>query len=416
MADTGAPGIRTWADIASSHKGNNRSITLFTEQGFEQTRRAKQAENIIRSLNANSVIFDFGTNLPSKETAYRTIMQLGPIIGIRTIGRSRNPRALLIEVRFGNDETKQKAINEGITYDNHTYLATPALAADADIVKVNFKELPFVEPEPLHASLKNTMRHYRKVSQIRVYVDPATGLYEGEATVILDITPPADYMNDDDDEPYYKPLTSSWKNAPPLCRYCKKEGHKKDDCPKMIDMECYYCHTKGHQQRNCHVRRADEKRKRYAEKIDHMSAEELLATYPEITQTFETLQQEHKKNKQQLTQQMPQQQQSFNTDLTTIITPLPTKKKDSTDTANDDDSEMKDADTAYQHNNGETAETAPTPKRLRTTKESSTNLTAKQQQSNITPIPDSLLSTNNNISSPINNGKGTESSGPNPLD
>ncbi|KAI7854810.1 hypothetical protein BDC45DRAFT_418937, partial [Circinella umbellata] len=84
-------------------------------------------------------------------------------------------------------ETKQKAINEGITYDNQTYLATPALAADADIVKVNFKELPFVEPEPLHASLKNTMRHYGKVSQIRVYVDPATGLYEGKATVILDI-------------------------------------------------------------------------------------------------------------------------------------------------------------------------------------------------------------------------------------
>ncbi|KAG2215583.1 hypothetical protein INT45_006815 [Circinella minor] len=118
MADTGAPGIRTWADIASAHKGNNHSITLFTEQGFEQTRHAKQAENIIHSLNANSVIFDFHTNLPSKETAYHTIMQLGPIIGIRTIGRSCNPRTLLIEVRFGDDEIKQKAIHEGITYDN----------------------------------------------------------------------------------------------------------------------------------------------------------------------------------------------------------------------------------------------------------------------------------------------------------
>ncbi|KAI7860245.1 hypothetical protein BDC45DRAFT_529859 [Circinella umbellata] len=186
-----------------------------------------QVDNVLIGLNANSVIFDFSTNLPSKEAAYQTIMmQLGPIIGICTIGRFHNTQALLIEVRFRDEAAKLKAINDGILYHNHTYLAMPALAVDANITKVNFKELPFMEPELLHASLKNTMHHYGKVSQIRVYVDSATDLYEGEVTVILDITPPVDDMNNDANEPYYKPLTHEiyfdnwdamylalWKNA-----------------------------------------------------------------------------------------------------------------------------------------------------------------------------------------------------------
>ncbi|KAI7857533.1 hypothetical protein BDC45DRAFT_423810, partial [Circinella umbellata] len=82
-------------------------------------------------------------------------------------------------------DSKQKAINDSVSYDNNTYHATPALAADAHISKVNFKELPFVEPEHLHVSLHNTISHYGRVSQICVYVDPATSLYEGEATVIF---------------------------------------------------------------------------------------------------------------------------------------------------------------------------------------------------------------------------------------
>ncbi|KAG2215584.1 hypothetical protein INT45_006816 [Circinella minor] len=194
-------------------------------------------------------------------------------------------------------------------YDNHTYLATPALAADADIVKVNFKELPFVEPEPLHASLKNTMHYYGRVSQIHMYVDLATGLYEGEAMVILDITPLTDYMSDDD-EPYYKPLTrkiffDNWDaNIPSIMEKCP---------PSMLLLQ-----SRSHQQRNCRVRKEDEKCKRYTAKIDRMSADELLATYPKLTQKIQNLQEQPQKQQQQQKEQAGKQQQSAN-GITTLL-------------------------------------------------------------------------------------------------
>ncbi|KAI7854808.1 hypothetical protein BDC45DRAFT_569049 [Circinella umbellata] len=179
------------------------------------------------------------------------------------------------------------------------------------------------------------MRHYGRVSQIRVYVDPATGLYEGEVTIILDITPPTDYM-------------TLWKNAPPLCRYCKAEGHKKDVCPKMIDMEYYNCHTKGHQQCNCRVQKEDEKRKRYADKIDHMTTDELLATYIELTQKIQNLQEPSKKQQQQQKEQEGKQQQSVN-EINTQLPPPSVNTNKINEPPSDADSEMKEAAKAFIH-------------------------------------------------------------------
>lgn len=61
---------RSWANVV-----RNKGITLvFEETGNEEARRTRQAEAILtRALNANAVIFDFGTNLPSKAEAYRAM-------------------------------------------------------------------------------------------------------------------------------------------------------------------------------------------------------------------------------------------------------------------------------------------------------------------------------------------------------
>ncbi|KAI9490703.1 hypothetical protein BDB00DRAFT_741702, partial [Zychaea mexicana] len=156
-------------------------------------------------------------------------------------------------------------INDGVTYLDHPqpYRATKAVSVDAELVKVNFKHLPFISPEALSAGLQNTMENYGKVCQIRLYRESGTGIFEGEATVIIDITPPDNAMRDDGN-PYYMPLRrfiefdnwgqkfpASWKNCPPICRYCSKEGHRGRDCPKLDPVECYYCRQTGHIQRNC---------------------------------------------------------------------------------------------------------------------------------------------------------------------
>ncbi|KAI7847493.1 hypothetical protein BDC45DRAFT_416056, partial [Circinella umbellata] len=103
------------------------------------------------------------------------------------------------------------------------------------IIKVNFQHLPFVNRQALEASLKQTMGDYGRVIQVCIYVEPETNTFEGEATVFLDVTPPPEVMLADDCT-HYQTLTrmihfdnwnesfpASWKNAPPLCRYCHKK-------------------------------------------------------------------------------------------------------------------------------------------------------------------------------------------------
>ena len=278
-------GSRSWANVVK-----NRSITLFEEEGYEEARRARQAESILaRALNTNAVIFDFGTNIPSKAEAYRTLQQIGPVYGARTISRSRNPRSLLIEVRYEEDHHRDRAIEVGVTYDNVNYRATRALTLDAEITKVNFSSLPFLPQQAIRDGLEETMSLYGRVCQIRLYVEPETGIFEGEATVILDRSPPAGAMVSDD-EPHYRPLTrfipidrwgelypASWKNAPPICRYCNQEGHRKSSCPKLQDILCFHCNQPGHFRRQCPALRKKEKTLRF---IDNASDTQLLDTYP----------------------------------------------------------------------------------------------------------------------------------------
>ncbi|CDH54789.1 predicted protein [Lichtheimia corymbifera JMRC:FSU:9682] len=147
---------RSWANVVK-----NKSITLYEEEDYEEACRARQAETILaRALNTNAVIFDFGTNIPSKVEAYRTITQIGPILGARIISRSRNPKALLIEVRYEDDKHRDQAIDVGVTYDNITYRATRALTLDAEITKVNFSSLPFLPQEAIRQGLEETMSLY----------------------------------------------------------------------------------------------------------------------------------------------------------------------------------------------------------------------------------------------------------------
>ncbi|KAI9484706.1 hypothetical protein BDB00DRAFT_933488 [Zychaea mexicana] len=195
-------GRRSWANVVRS-----KSDTIFTANGFEQTRRSHQAESILaRALNVDAVIFDFGTDLPSKAEA---------------------PKApLLVEAH----EATLKAIKNCVIYkDNaHPYRATKAISVDADL---------------------------GKGCQIRLYRELETGIFKGEATVILDITSPADAMREDG-QPYYMPLRrfiefDNWEelpaNLPPLLR----RGASGKDCPKLEPVECYYCRQPGHIQRNC---------------------------------------------------------------------------------------------------------------------------------------------------------------------
>ncbi|KAI9484486.1 hypothetical protein BDB00DRAFT_943069 [Zychaea mexicana] len=133
-------------------------------------------------LNANAVIFDFTTDLPSKAAAYAEIKKLGLVLGASTIPRSRNPRDMLIEVRYKHEESIDWAISEGVMYHNINYRATRAISVDSDIIKVNLRQLPFIEEHILQASIRNTVQDYGRVCQISLYGKPTTSIFKGETT------------------------------------------------------------------------------------------------------------------------------------------------------------------------------------------------------------------------------------------
>ncbi|KAJ8661457.1 hypothetical protein O0I10_002723 [Lichtheimia ornata] len=178
-----------------------------------------------------------------------------------------------------------KALTDGVTYDGVTYRATRALSADAEITKVNFSHLPFLAQDVIEQVLKNAMSAYGRVCQIRLYVEPESETFEGEATVILDTSTPSGAMLMDD-KPYYRPLTrlipiEVWddvfrlmENAPPLCRYCNTQGHRKMECPKLQELTCFHCHQKGHFRRHCPV----VYRERQAAMVDSLTDSQLLDT------------------------------------------------------------------------------------------------------------------------------------------
>ncbi|KAI8140067.1 hypothetical protein BJV82DRAFT_716174 [Fennellomyces sp. T-0311] len=138
--------------------------------------------------------------------------------------------------------------------------------------------------EALAAGLRNNMSYYGRVCQIRLYLEPETEIFEGEGTVILDVTPQTQdqyrkltrYIHFDN---WDRVFSVSWKGCPPICGFCKQEGHRQNSCEELQHVECYHCHQFGHFQKHCPVRRQRDQEDR----VQRMTEEELLASFPALS-------------------------------------------------------------------------------------------------------------------------------------
>lgn len=173
----------------------NVPVTVFEAEGYAHQRRSKQAEHILkRALHADTVLFELNAEEIVKDDVYDLLTkEIGEATGFRPIHEYQGGQRgnLLIEAKFVDPEHVTKACQQGVTIKGIQYYATPSIdVAERDFVKVNLSHLPLENRETLKEGLLQSMSKYGKVCQIKLYTT-TRGYFEGEGTVILDVTSPA---------------------------------------------------------------------------------------------------------------------------------------------------------------------------------------------------------------------------------
>ncbi|CAO3689226.1 unnamed protein product [Umbelopsis vinacea] len=223
----------------------NVPVTVFEAEGYAHQRRSKQAEHILkRALHADTVLFELNAEEIVKDDVYDLLTkEIGEATGFRPIHEYQGGQRgnLLIEAKFVDPEHVTKACQQGVTIKGIQYYATPSIdVAERDFVKVNLSHLPLENRETLKEGLLQSI-----------------GYFEGEGTVILDVTSPAAgthyeslmrmlYLAEWDN--YF---LASFEGAPPVCYMCRLTGHIKKGCPEMANFKCYKCQETGHMRRDC---------------------------------------------------------------------------------------------------------------------------------------------------------------------
>lgn len=72
-----------------------------------------------------------------------------------------------------------------------------------------------------------------------------------------------------------------WHGQPPICRYCRKEGHIKYKCPVLAKQECYECGAKGHTRARCPQPVTEQSESNQLDAYIQMSSQREPASLPE---------------------------------------------------------------------------------------------------------------------------------------
>jgi hypothetical protein len=247
---------------------------IFEDDDLKSEILVRKATAIVQqALSSGSVLFSFpGRLFGDRVDAYKVIQeQVGANVQFRPISTWRENAGgdLLVEATFKAKVEATKAVSDGVTVNGVVYKAVSTCSGSGVSVGGNLTHVQFTmlnaipDEHTFLVDMLDSLAFYGKVYQLKKY--SRKGYFEGKMSVLLDTS--VGMKGEDGEVVPSQPLSrmlylNAWdsfapaqfKNAPPVCHFCRLSGHVRKDCPELAKRVCFSCREHGHTARFCKVK------------------------------------------------------------------------------------------------------------------------------------------------------------------
>ncbi|KAI9225722.1 MAG: hypothetical protein DHS80DRAFT_33437 [Piptocephalis tieghemiana] len=153
---------------------------------------------------------------------------------ILTLKYERNKGRFEVNLKRGVDPAKY--IYQSIPVGNVALQIEKVYRADKKLATVKLSDLPLESVHELASLIENFFHKPLMTQEIMIHVITEQHLPMGTATVVLDTSEDPKALETLPRRADMEGITIqlTWKHCPFLCVYCKKAGHQRDNCPKLM--------------------------------------------------------------------------------------------------------------------------------------------------------------------------------------
>jgi hypothetical protein len=142
-----------------------------------------------------------------------------------------DPRTKSFEVGLKEGTALEAVIEEGLEWGGVTFPVEKPYNREEDLYEIQLSGLPLIEEDALCKYIVELLDNSSNIVRVTPIYCFCTSLHTGQAVVevlgtLEEMTGKERYLIKEGREVFV-----SWRGAPPVCRRCKKEGHKERKCP-----------------------------------------------------------------------------------------------------------------------------------------------------------------------------------------
>lgn len=151
------------------------------------------------------------------------------VISVRRMANDR------VQLGFAPGVDLVKVVFDGFTFGSATIPTRRTYTPNENILCVTVANLAVAGPDATVKALRKHFQQYGPIADIRLHYLGSTNWLLPSAAVYLDMTDCPDLANKLDRCPILlgQRATLRWRNAPPLCVYCKRAGHAVSACAAL---------------------------------------------------------------------------------------------------------------------------------------------------------------------------------------